>query len=223
MATEKIKITDIAPDPKNRSGNKIPELATSIKQVGLMHPVVVKATGKTSPKYVVVAGHRRLAACIMLGWTHVDCTVVEDKDTDLLRLAENVSRQDLAPFQMAEEVDSLVQRGYKITEIAHVTGYSISAIAQYARLKPSLCSQAWELFVSEGRKAKISEWFAMMPLTPESQRERLFGDRAAPRGKRSRVTRPMVAAKLRQLDATDGRVKMLRWFLGEIHWKDTGE
>lgn len=69
-------------------------LADSIKEVGLLHPVVVTPEGR------LIAGRRRLAACELLGWDEVPVTVV-----DLLQAAqgeahENLVRKDLLPSEI---------------------------------------------------------------------------------------------------------------------------
>lgn len=221
MFTKRIPLTLVEPDPSNRSVGKIPELADGIKQCGLLHPPVIRPNPKKPGFYVVIAGHRRLAAILMLGWKEADFSVIEEGDIHLIRLAENINREELAPWQIAEQIDALRSQGRSIADIAAATGKSVSHVSGYARLKPNLCDEAWELFKSQGRKAKIGEWLTIPQLTPENQRERLFGDRVKPRQKRARVTRNQVAGKLRQLQEGDKRAPVLRWFLGEIPWKDT--
>ncbi|MFN8624605.1 MAG: ParB N-terminal domain-containing protein [Candidatus Binatia bacterium] len=83
-------------------------LIASIRQVGLLNPIVVTAD------YRLVAGFRRLNACRQLGWTEIDANVVPYKD-DLLRLldaevAENVVRKDFT----AEEIMAIEQRRREI-------------------------------------------------------------------------------------------------------------
>src|SRR5271163_2769512 len=72
----------------------LPTLAASIKDVGLLHPIVVTPEGR------LIAGQRRLEACRLLGWTEIPVTVV-----DLLQAArgeahENLVRKDLLPSEI---------------------------------------------------------------------------------------------------------------------------
>ena len=87
--------------PRLRSGSGIAgntatsrELAKSISEVGLLHPIVVNAEN------VLVAGERRLQACKSLGWTWVPVTVVDLGKIVRGELAENTQRKDFQPSEI---------------------------------------------------------------------------------------------------------------------------
>jgi ParB-like chromosome segregation protein Spo0J len=69
-------------------------LARSIADVGLLHPIVVRADG------TLIAGERRLEACKQLGWTDVPVTVVDLDDIVRGELAENAERKDFLPSEI---------------------------------------------------------------------------------------------------------------------------
>lgn len=80
------------PGRQRRALTGIPELADSIKRLGLIHPIVI------TKDQVLVAGERRLEACKSLGWTSIPIQFVEDLDPmvlHLIELEENVKRVDL--------------------------------------------------------------------------------------------------------------------------------
>ena len=99
----KIKLTEIDTEPfKNRySLSNIDELALSIKQQGLLVPLIVRGKGKG--KYDLVSGHRRLSAIRRLGWQHVDCVTVDGSDDKMSQFAivENIQREDLSDYEKA--------------------------------------------------------------------------------------------------------------------------
>lgn len=94
-----IDIADIVVGERDRiEMGEIAALAESIDEVGLLHPVVVTAD------HVLVAGGRRLAACVHLGWLEVPVTVVDlESAPDVLRaeLEENTCRKPLTPYEAA--------------------------------------------------------------------------------------------------------------------------
>jgi N6-adenosine-specific RNA methylase IME4 len=72
----------------------ISALAQSIKEVGLLHPIVVQ------PNNVLIAGKRRLEACKQLSWTKIPVTVIDLNDIALGQFHENVYRKDLLPTEI---------------------------------------------------------------------------------------------------------------------------
>ena len=69
-------------------------LAASIERVGLLHPIVVSSDG------LLIAGQRRLAACVLLGWSEVPVTVVDLAEAALGEQHENLARKDLLPSEI---------------------------------------------------------------------------------------------------------------------------
>ncbi|HEY3216463.1 MAG TPA: ParB N-terminal domain-containing protein [Candidatus Eisenbacteria bacterium] len=79
------------------------ELKRSIEAVGLLHPVVVDPAGN------LLAGARRLAACVELGWTQIPATIV-DADALLVEAHENIVRQDFLPSEAVAIADAVEAR-----------------------------------------------------------------------------------------------------------------
>ena len=75
----------------------IQSLAESIKDVGLLHPIVVRRDGR------LIAGERRLRACELLGWKNVPVTVIDIDQIVRGEFAENAFRRDFLP----SEVDAI--------------------------------------------------------------------------------------------------------------------
>lgn len=106
-------VTGVKPtDPTPNSGyhdavDDIEQLADSIREVGLLQPIVVRRDGN---RLIVVAGHRRLAAIRRLRWTHVDVVINPPMRPDHViaaMLIENGQRRDLDPIEEARGIRRL--------------------------------------------------------------------------------------------------------------------
>ena len=99
-----IRLSDIEPNRKQPRQTfddaAIAELADSIRQHGLIQPIVVRYTGTN---YQIVAGERRWRACRMLGMSDVPVVIKEldDSQTAQIALIENIQREDLNPVEEA--------------------------------------------------------------------------------------------------------------------------
>ena len=111
------------------------ELADSIRQHGLMQPVVVRPID--AGRYEIVAGERRFRAARLAGLTDVPVIVraVPDEQALQLALVENIQREDLNPLEEAQAVRRLIDEfGYTHERAAEVLGRSRSATSNLLRL-----------------------------------------------------------------------------------------
>ena len=109
-------------------------LAASIREVGILQPIVVRRAGAG---YELVAGERRLRAAKVAGMATIPVVLRDTEDADLLReaLIENIHRQDLGPIELAEAFRQLLEDlGLKQEELAERVGVSRSHIANTIRL-----------------------------------------------------------------------------------------
>ena len=106
-----ININDIKPNKdqprKTFDEEKIGELAESIKEHGLIQPVVLRKSGKG---YEIVAGERRWRACRKAGLKEIPCIIKEltDEENMLIAIIENMQREDLNPIEEAEGISQMV-------------------------------------------------------------------------------------------------------------------
>jgi ParB family chromosome partitioning protein len=128
----------IAPNPKQPRSrfddDTLKELAASIREVGILQPIVVR---RTSQGYEVVTGERRLRAAKLAGLATVPVVLRDSNDADLLReaLIENIHREDLNPIELGEAFRQLLDElGLKQEELADRVGVSRSHIANTIRL-----------------------------------------------------------------------------------------
>ena len=111
------------------------ELAESIKQHGVLQPLLVRPI--PSGVYQLVAGERRWRACRMAGLNKVPVVIKELTDTETMEIAiiENLQREDLNPIEEAEGLQALIDKcGYTQEEVAASVGKSRPAIANSLRL-----------------------------------------------------------------------------------------
>ena len=133
-----LNIDDILPNrfqPRIQFSDKnINELADSIKEHGVIQPIVVR---KISDKYEIIAGERRYKASILAGKTTIPAIVtdLDDKNSAEIALIENVQRQDLTPIEEAVSYKKILDMGYiNQTELAEKLGKTQSTIANKLRL-----------------------------------------------------------------------------------------
>ncbi|MSR23382.1 MAG: ParB/RepB/Spo0J family partition protein [Gemmatimonadetes bacterium] len=114
------------------------ELAKSIRENGLLQPLVVRpAPGPAADGYQLVAGERRLRAVKELGWTEVPAVVreVDDRTLLVLALVENLQREALGPLEEAQGYQHLADEfGLTQGEIAEAVGKNRATIANTLRL-----------------------------------------------------------------------------------------
>lgn len=110
-------------------------LAESIRQSGLMQPIVVRSVA--GGRYELIAGERRWRAIMSLGWTHVPAMVqdVNDQAAAELALIENVQREDLNPMERARALRRLADEfGLSHQELGHRVGIDRATVTNLLRL-----------------------------------------------------------------------------------------
>jgi ParB family chromosome partitioning protein len=111
------------------------ELADSIKEQGLMQPIIVRSIG--NERYEIIAGERRYRAAGIAGLTEVPVLIkeVDDKNALSLALIENIQREDLNAIEEAQGLQRLIQEfNYTHETCAQAIGRSRSAVSNLLRL-----------------------------------------------------------------------------------------
>ena len=134
-----IPISEIGTNPnqprKHFSSASIDELAASIKQHGLIQPITVRRG--TRSKYELVAGERRLRACIAAGLKNVDAIIISvtNYDSAAMALIENLQRENLNYLEEGEAYSNLITDfGLTQEELAEQIGKSQAYIANKLRI-----------------------------------------------------------------------------------------
>jgi ParB family transcriptional regulator, chromosome partitioning protein len=127
------------PDQPRRffSDQDIEDLAASIREKGVLQPILVRTLSAAPERYQIVAGERRWRASQKAGLHEVPVLIRELNDLDVLEIAivENVQRQDLNPIEEAQAYKTLMERfGRTQDAVAQVVSKSRSHIANMMRL-----------------------------------------------------------------------------------------
>lgn len=135
---QSLPIVDIQPNPfqprREFDEEQLAELAASIREHGILHPVVVRPK---EPGYELVVGERRMRACRLLQWESIPAIVREMTDSEVAEIAviENIQRAGLSFFEEADGYRRLIDEfGLTQDELAERLGKSQSAIANKLRL-----------------------------------------------------------------------------------------
>ncbi len=136
---QKINISQIIPNPlqprKNFKDEELRELSSSIKNQGLIQPIIVKPT--TDNQFQIIAGERRWRACQLNGMHEVDCVVKDLDDTNVLEAAliENIQREDLNVIEEANAYKGLIEiKSVNNESLSKLIGKSSSHISNTLRL-----------------------------------------------------------------------------------------
>ena len=138
---EKISISSIVPN-KNQprklfEKEALEELKNSIKERGIIQPLIVRKSDDQDDKFELIAGERRWQAAQSAGLHEVPVVIIEADNLKSLELAiiENVQRKDLNPVEEAESYNNLIQNfGYDHEKVSQFIGKSRSHISNSIRL-----------------------------------------------------------------------------------------
>lgn len=152
-----LKITEVEPNRnqprKNFNQEALEELAESIKEYGLIQPIIVT---EKDGYYSIIAGERRWRACKLAGLEEIPVIVREDDErkNNEIALIENIQREDLNPFEKALGIKNLMDT-YNLTQedVSKKIGKSRSAVANTIRilnLEPRVLEFAKQGKLTEG-------------------------------------------------------------------------
>lgn len=165
-----IDINDIKPNEnqprKNFDEEKLEELAASIKEHGLIQPVILR---KASRGYEIVAGERRWRACRKAGFKEIPSIIKEltDEENMLLAIIENMQREDLDPIEEAEGLSQMIDTfGLTQEEVSKSVGKSRPYITNALRLLK--LPQEVRSFLSQG-KLSVGHARAIAGITDSSR------------------------------------------------------
>ncbi len=176
IETEKVKSNPYQPR-RHFDPTALGELAESIKEYGILQPIVVSKVEKeidtgTQVEYQLIAGERRLLAAKKIGLEHIPAVIKESREErEKLEMAiiENLQREELSPIEMARAYARLSDEfGLSQREISHRMGKSREAVSNTIRLL-QLPYEAQKAI--EDKKITESHARLMLKITnPEKQR-----------------------------------------------------
>ena len=141
MNTNKISLSDIVPNKyqprKNFDESILNDLSNSIKERGVIQPIIVRKSDSENSKYEIIAGERRWLAARKAGLHEIPVVVTEADDLKSLEFAivENVQRHDLNPLEEAQGYKRLIDEfSYDQEKVSKFIGKSRSYITNALRL-----------------------------------------------------------------------------------------
>ena len=139
--TNKLSLSDIIPNKyqprKNFEEENLEDLTNSIKERGVIQPIIVRNSNTENSKYEIIAGERRWLAARKAGLHDIPVVVTEADDLKSLEFAivENVQRHDLNPLEEAQGYKRLIDEfSYDQEKVSKFIGKSRSYITNTLRL-----------------------------------------------------------------------------------------
>lgn len=115
----------------------IAELANSIREHGVLEPLIVKKTSDGSGQYEIICGERRFRACKEAGIKKIPCFVRDlvKNDAYAIALVENIQREDLNPLEQASALEQMLNEcGMSQQDLAKTLGKSRSSVTNILRI-----------------------------------------------------------------------------------------
>lgn len=217
-----VKIEALQPNPyqprQNFQEEKINELRQSIKTYGLLHPIIVRRSGRA---YQIVAGERRVMACRGLGWKTIPAIIKEVTDSAMAAMAliENLQRENLSYLDEAAGYARLI-KSFNLTQevLAQRLGKSQSTIANKMRLL-KLPDEVKDLLVKEQLTERHAR--ALLKLESKEQQVEMIHDvvrqNLTVSDTESKIARMIERNKKRETEPQrKGAIRDLRIFLNTI-------
>jgi len=202
---EDVPVSKIIPSSRNVRPNFeiVHELANSIKQKGLLQPIVVRSNGEL---FEIVAGTRRYNACKSLGWRKIVCHVVElnDKEAFEVSIIENLQRKTLNPIDEAYAFKAYVSDfGWGgVSELAEKISRSVSYVTKRIKLL-DLPSDLFDSIINSRMDTSTAEELSFLKdKAKQSELGRLIS--------RRRLSMRNVRQLVRKIDEESSLVKNMR-------------
>ena len=215
-----IPVDKIYPHPDNprKDLGDISELIESIKSRGIMQNLTVIPCGyNADDKYIVVIGHRRLAAAKRAGLKEVPCVVTHmtEKETLATMLLENMQRSDLTVYEQAQGFQMMIDLGERVSDIAEKTGFSEATVRRRVRI--TKLDQATLKKVS-GRQITFGDLDKLFDVESEQKRNELLKD-IGTNNFNNRLKNVIVDEKNKR-DEKAAREMLAKKGLTEIRWEE---
>jgi ParB family chromosome partitioning protein len=175
LGVRHIPIDRIEPNPENPrllfEESALAELASSIREHGVLQPILVRPAGRDH--YPLVAGERRWRAARLAGLVTIPALIEELDDDAALEIAviENLQREDLSPLEEANMYEKMVtEHGYSIRKLAQKLGKDKGYLENRLRLADA--PEEIRALVSV-RKDTISHAYELMKVQDPKKRKRL--------------------------------------------------
>ena len=158
-----------SPPRGDKDEEKLFELASSIRQWGLLQPVTLRATENG---YEIILGERRVRACILLGFTYIDAFVLQAEQSEavLYSLLENMYQRPLHFLDEAAAYTEILESGTSMETIARQLGKSVANIEK-KRALVQLFPETQRIIRESGLSERHAR--ALLPLNDAEKQSRM--------------------------------------------------
>jgi ParB/RepB/Spo0J family partition protein len=167
-----------SPTNPRKTFTDLDELATSIREKGVLQPIGVRKLPGDPLRFEIIFGHRRARAAKMAGLTAIPCLVhdLDDRQTAEVQVIENVQRADVHPLEEADGYAALLKtHGYTIERLAAKIGRPPAYVRSRAQLA-SLCDKARAAYLEGKLTTGVAQLVARLadPAAQAKAIERVF-------------------------------------------------
>lgn len=141
VVVKQIPLAQIAPNPdqprKTFTESELSDLAASIREKGVLQPILLRAVSGRPYMYEIVAGERRFRASKLVGLTEIPALIKQITPENAMEIAliENVQRENLNPIEESNAYKNIMEKcGYELSDVARLIGKSESYIRNIMRL-----------------------------------------------------------------------------------------
>ena len=219
VVVKQIPLAQIGANPdqprKAFSDTQLNELAASIRERGVIQPILLRSVSGRSYMYEIVAGERRFRASKMAGLTEIPALVktIDDNNAREIALIENVQRENLNPIEEANAYKNLMECcDYELDDVSRLIGKSASYIRNMLRL--TSLPESVQALVEQGELSASHARTIATAENPEQLAHKIIAEKlsvaqtdtlvkAAPRSKsaRAHIKKTIDATSVRDIEA----------------------
>lgn len=134
-----IPVANIEPDPnqprKDFDETAHQEMTASIREVGVLQPIIVRRKPDFRDRFIIIAGERRWRGAVATPLLEIPALLRSPKDVLEIGIIENLQRQDLAPLEEAEALKRLKDaKGYTLGDLGRIIGKSKASMSETLKL-----------------------------------------------------------------------------------------
>lgn len=181
IVVKQIPLAQIGTNPdqprKTFTPDELNELATSIKEKGVLQPILLRTVQNKPYTYEIVAGERRFRASKIAGLNEIPALVksIDNNNAMEIALIENVQRENLTPIEEADAYKNLMECcDYELPDVAKLIGKSESYIRNMLRL--TSLPESVQILVNEGRISASHARTIAVAQNPEELAHKIISD-----------------------------------------------
>jgi len=208
VVVKHIPLAQIGANPdqprKTFSDDELADLAASIKEKGVLQPILLRAVTNRPYMYEIVAGERRYRASKLAGLAEIPALVktLTDENAMEIALIENVQRENLNPIEEAAAYKNLMDKcGYEMADVSRLIGKSESYIRNTLRIDSQLPDSVKELVKAGEISASHARTIAVAENPDELARE-IISKKLSVSETQRRVKQGVRSGKCRQITRT---------------------